>query len=173
LVVSKKRPTVNLVAFDHTTKIISYAWRMWWHSSSFYICPRYAPLSGLKVSLHGPDEFHETSGFKIAIDRASMVGAQEAGGFAHSPAGGVWFPGREMVPGVKHVLTLRWTPGLFRKGRPNGPNPDDLKPGSFGHVIEAPKETYASDVDIYVCQDKPWWREEEQARKDNACLGAL
>ena len=170
---SRKTPTLNLVSHDYSTGITSYAWRLWWHGSSFYLVPRWAPLSGAKVSLHGPDESHSTSGFKVGIDSGAMGRAELAGGTAYIPDRALWFPGREVQPGVTHVVTLRWTPGLFRKGRPSGPNPGELPVGSMEHVVPAPAKTYASDVDIYVCEGKPWWRDEEQARKDNACIGPL
>lgn len=164
---------INFLVGDSAASMTSYAWRLWWHRTSFYLTPRYAPMSGVKVSLHGPDEEHETSGFRVGIDREAMQRAQREGAVAHSPRGGVWFSGREMVPGVRHVITLRWTPGLFNRGRPSGPNPGELRTGSLGHILPVPSPGYATDLDLYICNGQPWWRGEHQARADNACLGPL
>jgi hypothetical protein len=71
------------------------------------------------------------------------------------------------------VITLRWTPGLFRRGSPSGPNPNDLRPTAIGHIVPAPDGSFAADVDFYVCRDRPWWPEEQKARADNACIGPL
>lgn len=144
------------------------------HRVSFYLTPRWAPLTGVKVSLHGPDEVHPEPGYRIAIDRGAIVRAQAAGGVVGSPAEGLWFPGRvTSEPGVRHVITLRWTPGLFRRGSLSGPNPNDLRPSAIGHVVPAPAETCASDVDFFVCRNRPWWPRGHQARADNACMGPL
>jgi len=161
------------MAHDENTKVNSYAWKIWWHKISFYVVPTYAPLSGVKVSLHGPDDRHPQPGFRIDIDRNAMRQAKVAGGIAHGPKGGVWFSGREMVPGVRHVITLRWTTGLFKKGVPSGPSPDVPRVVDSSLVVAAPVQGFASDVDVYVCQGRPWWREEAQARRDNACIGPL
>ena len=164
---------MNIVVHDKTTKVTSYAWKIWWHRVSFYIVPTYAPLSGMKISLHGPDNLHPEPGFRIGVDRSGMERAKAAGGVSHGPEGGIWFSGREMVPGVRHVISLRWTPGLFKKGVPSGPNPGEPRTIDSNLVVPAPVQGFASDVDIYVCERKPWWRDEEQARRDNACLGPL
>jgi hypothetical protein len=63
--------------------------------------------------------------------------------------------------------------GLFKKGVPSGPNPGEPRVIDSNMVVAAPEEGFASDVDIYVCQGNPWWRDEVQARRDNACLGPL
>jgi hypothetical protein len=139
----------------------------------FYVVPRYAPMSGVKVSLHGPKPGHPEPFFKVEIDRDAMLKASEAGGMAHFPDGRVTFPGRVMAPDVRHVVRLRWTPGLFRAGRPPAPTPGAIRPGSLGHVLPIPEGPYATDLDLYVCQGRPWWPMEWKARLDNACVGPL
>lgn len=169
-----RRQSLNIVAWDKSTGVISYAWTLWWHGVSFYITPRWAPLSGVKMSLHGPSAEHPRAGYRADIDRTAMVRARRHGGTAGVPTGGIWFEGRPTPEEeVRHIVTLRWTPGLFRKGVPSGPNPNDLRPAAIGHVVPAPAESYASDVDFYVCANRPWWPTERQARADNACIGPL
>lgn len=169
-----RKPSINVVTFNEETGVIGYAWRMWWQRSSFYLVPRYAPMSGAKVSLHGPEEGNENGGFKLARDRAAMVRAEAAGGSVRGQQEALWFSGRPTpIPGVTHAVTLRWTPGLFRRGSPNGPGWDELKSGSLGLVVPAPAPGYAADVDIYVCTGQPWWPNEDQARRANAVLGPI
>lgn len=167
------QPAIHLVVRNAIIGVTSYAWRMWWHGSSFYLSPTLAYLSGIKVSLHGPDARHPTSGFKIAVDNQAMRRAVAAGCAYHVPDDGVWFEGRPMVAGVRHVTTLRWTPGLFHAGCPSAPVPKAPRANSVGRLLAAPDEGYATDVDIYVCRRRPWWPNEGKAILDNARLGPI
>jgi len=117
---SKKPPTINVVVGDRETGKPSYDWRIWWHGPDFYVVPRYAPMSGVKVSLHGPRTEYLEPKFMVGIDHDAMLGASRAGGVAHFPDGRLIFPGRAMAPGVRHVVRLRWTL-----------NPDGVSGGSI------------------------------------------
>lgn len=130
-----KRPALNVVAFDWSSQVISYAWRFCAARTDFYLVPRYAPLSGAKISLHGPNETHETLFYKYGINRDGINRAIRAGGVTNAPFRGLEFEGRFIEPGVRHVITLRWTPGLFKAGRPPAPNPGELSPASLGHIV--------------------------------------
>jgi len=170
---SKKPPTINVVVGDRATRRQSYDWKIWWRGSDFYAVPRYAPMSGVKVSLHGPRAGYPDSLFKVEVDRNAMLKASEAGGMAHFPDGRVVFPGRVVAPGVRNVVRLRWTPGLFRVARPPAPTPGVIREESLGHALPIPEGAYATDLDLYVCQGRPWWPTEWKARLDNACVGPL
>ncbi len=101
--------------------------------------------------------------------------ATTAGGATRDFGNGrpTWFTGRQVAPGVAHVMTFRSTWDLFQTGTPMGPWPGDIRPGAVGLIVPVPDFLTAADVDIYVSDGKPFWRDEHQARRDNACLGPL
>ncbi len=68
---------------DASHNVMGYCWRLWWGRTSFYLKPRYVPLPGLKVSMHGPDARHGgLGGFKVDYDHDALPGARSAGGIA-------------------------------------------------------------------------------------------
>jgi hypothetical protein len=160
---------------DRATGVCGYAWRIGWRSTSFYIKPRYAPIGGAKVSLHGPDERHERPGFKLDIDQSALPKVIAAEGLIAGTEGWLprWFAGRQVTPGARHVVRFRWSWDLFYPGVPSAPSPGTVRDTDFAAVVAPPPVTVALDVDLYVGDSKPFWPTEQQARKDNACLGPL
>lgn len=168
-----KPPTINFVVHDPETLISGYTWRLWWHQRSFYVTPRWTPMSGVKVSFHGADDMHPTAGYMAGIDVNAMERAHAAGGSTNLGPRRLRFSGVEVEPGVLHVATFRWTFGLFRQGMPSGPNPDHLSPSARGFLIPPPLPGVPSDVYLFISQGKPFWgRNEALSRKDNACVGS-
>jgi hypothetical protein len=168
-----RRQSVYFVVGDPLTGIASYVWQMWWSRRDFYLVPTYAPISGIKVSLHGANDEHSEPFYRIGRDHRALEKALEADGIVHAPARDVTFKGQIVQPGVRHVITMRWTPSLFKAGMPSGPRPQDIKPGRVAHVLAPPSRGFSTDIEIYICQDRPWWPNEAQARADNACIGPL
>jgi hypothetical protein len=162
---------------DRDTGIFSYAWRLGTGGTSFYIKPVEAALSQFKISLHGVD--HRPGirpGFKVELDESAESAVADAGGALVARdrwSGRQWFQGEVVAPGVNHVMRIRTTWVMFNRRYPSAPAPQNLKSRSFGGVIPAPRSLRAVDVDLFVCQRRPYWPNEKRARRDNACLGPL
>src|SRR5690242_7195243 len=101
---------------DRERGICSYAWRMWWGRTSFYLKARYVGLSALKVSLHGTDERHAATGpgFKIGYD-SSVVNDEQTNSILVATPGWLprWFSGHAISSSDTHVLRLRFPYDLF------------------------------------------------------------
>lgn len=158
----------------------SYAWRIWSGGASFYIKPRYRPVGGFKVSLHGPREPHEKSFWKVAIDRRDRAAAARGGGVAlHAEEEYLHrFLGRRVASGVRHVVRIRNPWNTFHRGSPSGPHPGNVKnadiPTSFHAVLPAPEQMKYVDVDIYVSDTgRPYWPRERDLIRDCAKVGWL
>jgi hypothetical protein len=166
---------------DRQRQVCGYAWKLWWDRTSFYAKARYIPLAGLKVSMHGqenrPGLRWRKPGFKVDLDRNALPKAEAAQGVI-VPVGmslPTWFPGAP-VPGtrVTHLLRFRTAWDAFGPEVPSAPDPGTVKPGAFAGLAPAPPPGYATDVDVYVSRGgAPYWPNETQARRDNACLGPL
>ncbi len=168
-------PDVRAIKFmvaDRDQDRSSYAWRMWSRGSSFYVKPLSAPVAARKFSLHGPDARHSRPGFKLEVD-----GLPDGGGV--EVATGVftdrfWFEGEVVNDRVRRVLRLRVTADLLHPRYPSAPRPQgDLKSSEQGLVAPPPRPLRAVDLDLFVCERRPYWPHERRARKDNACLGPL
>ncbi len=162
---------------DASRNVMGYCWRLWWARTSFYLKPRYVPLSGLKVSMHGPDARHGgLGGFKVDYDQRALPGARSAGGVAVArhdmlPS---WFAGQPVANGrAVHVARIRHPWLMFNRGAPSAPMPTVPKGDVVGRVIPAPDQMYAVDIDLYVCTRKPFWPNEAEVRAANAALGPL
>jgi hypothetical protein len=169
----------DVIAFlvrDARRNVMGYCWRLWWGRTSFYMKPRYAPLAGLKVSMHGPDSRHGLPGFKVDFDRTALPGARLAGGLAvaHSDTLPAWFPGRPLANGrAIHVARIRHPWVMFHRGVPSAPTPTVPKGDAVALVVRPPEQMYAVDIDIYVCAREPFWPNETKARLDDAAFGPL
>jgi hypothetical protein len=170
-------PVLYFLVGDRTSGIVGYTWRIGTSGTSFYLKLRYTPLSSVKISLHGPDPRPGLGppGFKIAIDlqaqrKAAAAGGVVAGLDSMRPA---WFTGRATENGAVHAITFRSTWDLFQPGVPSAPNPGEIKPKTRGLIVPPPPILAAADVEIYVSSGHPYWRNEQQAREDNACLGPI
>jgi len=160
---------------DRKTNVCGYAWRIGWGRTSFYIKPRYAALGAVKVSLHGPDIRHPRPGFKVDLDASAISAVRTAEGRFVATEGWLprWFLGRSVKPGVVHVVRFRWTWDLFGPGLRSAPRPGPVKSRDFAGLVPPPPVGDAIDVDLFVCEKRPYWPNERQARKDRACLGPL
>jgi hypothetical protein len=173
--------TLYFCVGDRQRHAYGYAWRLWWGRTSFYAKARHTPLAGLKISMHGRENRSglawRTPGFKVDLDRDALPKAQAAQGVL-VPVGmrlPTWFSGAP-VPGrrVTHVLRFRTAWDTFGPGMPSAPDPGTVRPGTFAGMAPAPPPGYATDVDVYVSRGgAPYWPNERQARRDNACLGPL
>ncbi|UIJ33962.1 hypothetical protein [Allobranchiibius sp. GilTou73] len=156
----------------------SYTWRIWTNGTSFYLMPRYLPVSGFKVSLHGPRDAASKPLWKIAVDWEDRDAAIAAGGVAlyaeedyrHD------FKGRTVRPGVRHAVRLRFPWKSFHRGSPPGPHPGNAKQiaTSFHAVLRPPTQMQYLDVDIYVSDTgKPYWPHESDLIRDRAQVAWL
>jgi hypothetical protein len=167
---------VYLFVGDQGTRIAGYSWRLWAGGTSFYIKPRYRPMCALKISLHGPRAGDDRPGFKVAIEGGAIASALAAGGafVSNLPNGRLWFPGRPAQDGAQAAITIRSTWDLFQPGVPSAPTQGNLPHGAQGLRVPAPTRVLeATDVDLYVRHGAPYWPDEQQARRDNACLPAI
>jgi hypothetical protein len=65
--------TIYVLVGDRSRRMYSYAWRLWWGRTSFYVKPKYTPLGALKISLDGPDvAVASQPGFKVDLDRSAL-----------------------------------------------------------------------------------------------------
>ena len=164
------------VVGSRKNNIFGYAWRIGSSGTSFYIKARYAPMSALKLSLHGPDPRPGLQpGLKIALEegatpRAIAAGGVYCGGVVLQPS---WFSGHALKAGVVHAITFRSTWDLFVKSASSAPGPGDLKSRTKGLVIPSPSSLYAADLEIYVSDRRPYWNHESQARRDSACTDPI
>jgi hypothetical protein len=158
---------------DRSVGIAGYGWRIGWSGTSFYLKPMLKSLAGLKISLHGPDPRHSGAVFLFGLDES-----------AGSPVdnGGVWIgsSGRHSFNGARlegtdAVLAVKFRSrsGLFEKGSISGPIPRPLKSKQVGGALPPPQPFYATDLDVFISNGAPYWPKEEQARRDNACMGPL
>lgn len=151
---------------------LGYVWRVWARSTSFYLKPRHSANRFLKISLHGPDPRHRSPGFKLAMDgdtpRADKPTVIATPGFLPC-----WFPGEEVQPGVRRIARIRTTWDLFGPGVPTAPSAGEVGKGFQGALIDPPPAGYASDLDLFVSERRPFWPNEAEARKKNAALGPL
>lgn len=142
----------DVIAFlvrDARRNVMGYCWRLWWGRTSFYMKPRYAPLAGLKVSMHGPDSRHGLPGFKVDFDRTALPGARLAGGLAvaHSDTLPAWFPGRPLANGrAIHVARIRHPWVMFHRGVPSAPTPTVPKGDAVALVVRPPEQPHASPL---------------------------
>ena len=164
-------PIPKFLVGSRSTNRYSFTWRIGSRLTSFYIKPLHPALQEIKISLHGPDSRHPRPGYKFELDEKASERVQSAGGVLMKQVAfedKQWFPGFAVRPGVDLVLRLRF-PWDFDKSAVSADPPPDPKASDHAVLMPTPVRGYAVDVDIYVCHKKPFWPNEEQARKDNAC----
>jgi hypothetical protein len=166
---------LKLLVGDRSTNVCSYAWRLWARGTSFYVKPLFAPFATHKISLHGPDSRHPAPFLSIGRDRdAPTVNAAAVVAEGEFAAGRVLFPGHLSGPGARLVVRIRVPWLMLNPHHPSAPVPPDaLKPGQQGLIAPPPPSMRAVDFDLYVCDRRPWWPNEKQARRDGATLGPL
>lgn len=106
------RKKIVLLVQDQKRCTQSYSWRIWSGGTSFFVKPRYNPVAGFKVSLHGPRS-GVTAVWKVQMDWRDRDRAVAAGGVAlfHGSDYREEFHGRKVAPGVRHAVRIRhpWT----------------------------------------------------------------
>jgi hypothetical protein len=172
------RSKIVVLVRDPVRHTQSYTWRIWRGGTSFYIKPRWGPVSAAKVSLHGPRN-GAPGLWKIGVDWRDRDRAVASGG-AVLYKGDTFraeFVGQRVAPGVRWAVRIRnpWTG--FHRGVPSGPHPGpvrdrDSREGFYG-VIKPPQQMHYVDVDVYVSDDAPYWPDLERLRRDNARVGWL
>jgi hypothetical protein len=143
---------------DARRNVMGYSWRLWWGRTSFYMKPRYAPLAGLKVSMHGPDPRHGLPGFKVDFDRTALPGARVAGGaaVAHSDTLPAWFPGRPLANGrAVHVARIRHPWVMFHRGVPSAPTPTVPKANAVALVVRPPEQSLSRRC-VWTAAQRRW-----------------
>jgi hypothetical protein len=165
---------------DRTRNVCGYTWKLWWHETTFYAKARGAPLAGIKLSLHGQDVRSGMTarrpGFKVDLDRDALPTVKASNGtialFDMSLP--TWFAGMPVrKTGATHVLRFRTTWESFASDVPSAPIPGNVKAGNFAGIVPLPKPFAAVDLDVFVSKIGPYWPQEKQTRRDNACLGPL
>ncbi|MDH6679232.1 hypothetical protein M2284_003448 [Rhodococcus sp. LBL1] len=174
--IMKPEKAISFVTRNKRNGVMGYNWRIWSTGTSFYIAPRYTPISNMKISLHGPDEREEIEGPVnfLYVDPRTTDRAEKAGGMSGAQQEErTVFSGRKIAPGVNHVVRFRTDWDTFVRGRPSGPVPDESKSSSLNGVADAPRFLRALNVDVFVSDGKPYWPDEELARAKNAGLGPV
>lgn len=173
------REKIVFLVRDQPRRTQSYTWRIWARSDSFYVKPRYAPVAGFKVSLHGP-RAGGSGLWKVQQDRRDRDAAAAAGGAAlHGESDyRVEFAGRHVRTGVRLAVRIRvpWT--SLTRGSPSGPSPGNVKlrdhEAAFHGVLAPPAQMRFVDVDIYVSdRGQPYWPRERELDRDRAKVGCL
>ncbi len=157
--------------------VFSYTWRLGAGGTSFYVKPVLPALQQFKISLHGPDPRPGLQpGYKVELDSgaSSTTTTDESailkvGGW---PSAG-WFSGLRTRPGVDLVLRLRFTWDLFDRDAVSAPTPRAPRVRDFAGLLPPPAALHAVDVDVYVCDDSPYWPREAEARLSKACFGPV
>lgn len=155
---------------------VGFTWRIWSARTSFYLLSRAPSLSHLKLSLHGDDPRHPAGGrFHMQMDDVRYEEAV-ARGAALARRTGDWpvvFPGQRITDDARLVTRLRWTWDACTRLGP-APPPGELKRNAVGLAAPPPPSPGdAVDVDLIVSGTQPYWRNERDARANNACLGPL
>jgi hypothetical protein len=158
--------------------ICSYTWRIGTRSTSFYVKPLYKALAGFKVSLHGPDPRPTfVPGFRFGVDAsASSISTSSGGAIVQRdlPNGERWFEGEDVEGIARLAMRFRVTSDLFDEGVPSAPPPTkNVKATAKGYVVPPPPVGYVNDVEIYVAPGGPYWPNETEARRNNACMGPI
>lgn len=144
-----------------------HAWKVWAHDTSFYVMGRHQGIDQIKVSLHGPRDASSDPWLKMGQARK----------FADSETSNVdvrgqlpfTFRGENVADGVRRVLRVRTTWDLF--------DSDLLGLGYQKRTsgrrlrLEVPPPGYASDVDFFLSDGKPFIPGDTLAR--NALVGQL
>lgn len=156
---------------------MGWAWRIWASRTSFYLKCGAPGVKRLKLSLHGDDPLHPRGGgFKIDLDTEAAFERELAEGRAIGWRQGqwpVWFPGMQLTDSSVLVARFRWTWDVVTRLGP-AQRPSELRAGAVGLALPPPEEPgQATDVDLIVSADKPYWPDEGRARRQNACIGPL
>lgn len=160
---------------DEGTPCNSHTWRIWPSGTSFYLKSKDPEMDEMKMSVHGPRPDVTGPGPWLKVGRDSSVKEPRTGaaGRGNLP---IWFGGRQMTRDVKHVIRFRFDWTMFHSKVPSGKNPGDVtRPDrtQAGFVQRAPRLGHAIDVDLYLCERRPYWPNEDQARAANGLLGPI
>ncbi|HWA67817.1 MAG TPA: hypothetical protein VG899_15755 [Mycobacteriales bacterium] len=170
----RSNPAIYVLVGSRPRGPYSYVWRVWARGTSFYLKARYKPLTHWKVSLHGPDPRHPgLDGFKLACEAAPDALPTDAGQLVSPGMERTWFMGKEMAPGVRHVMRIRTDFTLFLPGVPSAPNPGKIREDDLGALIPPPAPLCAADVDFYVSNGAPYWAGGSKSKRANARLGPI
>lgn len=159
------------------TSPVGFTWRLWASRTSFYLKSRAPGVKHLKLSLHSDDPLHPSGGgFKVAMDTEEAwkrdIAEERTAGW-RSGDWPVWFPGKRISDDAVLVARLRWTWDACSRLGP-APEPGSLKKDAKGFAVKPPPQPGdAVDIDLIVSTTKPYWPNEEKARRDEACLGPL
>lgn len=136
-----------------------------------------AVFSAMKLSLHGPDDRHPVGPMlkcEVTLpDRTDTTGKLGVLSLDGSTKPRFRVSGRQVAPGVRLAVRIRTTWDLF--GR-RVPPVDTIKmrgADQVALVVPAPRSLYAADVDLFVCDGRPFWPNEAQARRNNAALPTI
>jgi hypothetical protein len=175
--VKSSASVIKFLVGDRALGKWSYAWRVGSGGTSFYVKPLAGWAQDIKISLHGPDTARGlTGGYKIEVDSTSADVVKKAGEVARKLTNWPdkqWFSGARVNDDVDLVIRLRFAWDLFTPDATTAPAPKSLRSREFGHLIAVPERDRAVDVELMVCKSAPWWPNEAQARRDNACLGPV
>lgn len=159
------------------TRRRGYTWRIWAGGSSFYVAPMGAAFGGIKFSLHGPDEKHPTTSmFKFDTPVPPGKGTPGVDGvilLRSGPTHRIVVPGRVITATVKHVVRIRTTWDLFNRRVPPVAYAKTPERGQLGLHAPTPRPMRAADLDIFVCDRRPFWPDEPRARRSNAAVPAI
>ena len=164
--------SIKIVVVDASRQVRSHGWRLGVGRTSFYI-KSLDDRTSFKISVHGPDPNpkYTWTGFKMGYDHGDERAKRSV---IHTPG---WLPvrfaGRAAADceAARLVVRLRIPWDVFHT-HTLGDYPR-AKSGDQAVILTSPGAPYATDVDVYVSQGRPYWPREKTARADNAIVGPL
>lgn len=158
----------------------SYTWRLHAGSTSFYLKPRES-LQDYKISIHGPDPRHSDAGEMIKFSFDSSFGLSKKAqpsftkGYGVGENGKIIVRGREIQPGVKHVLRMRWTGDMFQDGAYDSQDKKSINKRHTALLIPAPGPFHYIDLDFYLTSPgiPAFIPIKRMKTKDNAVIGPI
>lgn len=154
------------------------SWRITAKKTDFYLDPRDED-DAFHLSIHGPNDKHDTHRFHIKVDRRKVAKARKRGYvMGHSILkDGFPFDGQQIAEGVYRVARIRWTWHLqrsrFRAAAVSGQAPDlaDHQSGVRRSDPLSPNDAW--DIDVVVSYERPYWPNPSGSLRDNARIEPL
>lgn len=158
----------------------SHTWRLHSRGTSFYLKPR-ENLQDYKISIHGPDSRHREAGemIKFSFDSSFKSSKSYKPSYTQSYGSGenrsLIVKGKEIQPGVKHILRLRWTGDLFQDGAYGVQENKRIKQDDTALLIPAPGPLQFVDLDFYLTSPGmlPYIPIKSMSTRDNAVIGPI
>ena len=169
---------IDFFIHDRASNVAGYTTLVEWSTTSFYIKSTYKPMQLMKVSLHGPDPKHiGKQHFRLDFDHADPAGKAAAAGGAWVTTDGLqlplYFPGRPVNKRTVHIVRFSAEWDMFVRGVPTAPTPSPKQKATLHARLEAPPQSKATHVDLFLSNVRPYWGNETRVRNSDAGMGPL